>query len=270
MEDFGNRNVGRAILVAVALLCSLLLLSQCRKDEPQFGAAAYIKDTLTLPYNVDIDKDLNVDGAATIGGNLEIAGSASVDGLVMLNLVGINDLAVGNGITATFLTLNGGPLKSAKGAVTVTDDINITGDVTMNTGGRLVNANGGITVADSLYVSGDALFGAELEVTNHARINDFLILEDVEAAQIITVTGYITPTMSNQRIAAAAWVSPTVAGGCVPGTILILYNWADKNIYLADSGTLILTDNFTMGQHDTLTLMCNGGGSWAELARANN
>ena len=260
----GGRNAGKAILVAVALLCSLLVLNQCKKEEPALGPAAYIKDTLTLPYNVDIDKDLNVDGDVAIGG------SASVDGIVVLNLVGVNDLIVGNWITTTRMTLTGGPVLSTKGAVTISDDINITGDVTMNTGGRLINANGGITVADSLYVSGDALFGAELEVTNHARINDFLILEDVEAAQIITVTGYITPTMSNQRIAAAAWVSPTVAGGCVPGAILILYNWAAPNIYLADSGTLILTDNFTMGQHDILTLMCNAGGNWAELARANN
>ncbi len=264
MGEFGNRNVGRAILIAAALLCSLLVLNACEKEQNVLGPAAYIKDTLTLPYNVDIDEDLRVNGDVTIDG------SASVGNLAILNLVGLNNLVVGNGITTTFLTLSGGAMLSTKGAVTVTDDINVRGDVTMNTGGRLVNASGGITVADSLYVTGDALFGAELEVTNHARINDFLILEDVEAAAIITTTGYITPTMSNQRIAAAAWVSPTVAGGCVPGTIVILYNWADKNIFLADSGTLILTDDFLMGQHDILTLMCNAGGNWAELSRSNN
>jgi nucleoside phosphorylase len=140
----------------------------------------------------------------------------------------------------------------------------------MNVGGRIIQANGAVSVADAIDITGIAYAHDDIQALADVRITDYLIIEDVAAASIITVTGWITPTRSNQRILAEAWVTPTVNGGCVPGLMWFLYNWGAPNIYLADGSALILAGDFTMGQHDTLILMCNQGGNWAELSRSNN
>lgn len=157
----------------------------------------------------------------------------------------------------------------ATGTITATD-VAISGDITMRPGGRIVQTTGAVTVADALAVSGIIYANDDIQAKQDVRISDLLILEDVEPSHVMTVTSEITNVRSYQRIVAEAWVSPTVGAGCVPGTVWILYNWGDKNIHLADSGSLTLASDFTMGQHDILALVCNYGGNWAEWSRSDN
>ncbi len=263
-------------------------------------------DNLRIADNVLISGTLGAVGNLSTGGSLAVLGNVSDTGATLrlndntlitgtLNVSGVATFNSGarsdslftasNGIDATGgitqgvgddFVMAGGQIWDDSGSLILMDTVNlqgdleVLGDITMNAGGRLIQNNGPITVSGELYVTNDADFGADINVLNDVRISDFLIMEDVELSGIITVTEWITPTRSNQRITAEAWVTPTVNGGCVPGMFWILYNWGSENIFLVDGGSLLLTEDFLMAQHDTLMLMCNAGGSWAELSRANN
>jgi len=56
---------------------------------------------------------------------------------------------------------------------------------------------------------------------------------------------------------------------CSPGDLLLLVNTASHTLTLSDSGQVRLAGDWVAGQHDSLTLWCDGT-NWVEVSRSDN
>lgn len=91
----------------------------------------------------------------------------------------------------------------------------------------------------------------------------------VATTQLVTSTVF-TATATYQPITSTATVTPTVyTSTAVTGQTLILVNAGSNSIVFADTGTQVLSGNFTMGANDTLSLLFDGT-NWLELRRSDN
>lgn len=181
------------------------------------------------------------DTVVTAKGNTTFSGPLIVQG----------GLQVGNNITLT-----NGSIINSKGAITMTDSLNVSGQVKAGT----------LSVTGGTAAFGAAIL-AQGTVASVGSVAAGTFLQ-LSAQTGITVSGYITPTGSYQPIRAAAWVSPTLNKGA-SGYVLILTNTNTENICLVDTGAVMLSADWTAGQYDTIWLLSDGT-NWLELARSNN
>jgi hypothetical protein len=202
----------------------------------------------------------------------EAPGGGSVGVMSTTHLSG--PLQIDGGLqTGNNLTMTVGSVVNANGAVTVTDDIDVTG--ASNLRGAVSSDRGGITVTDDIVLWGGALIdetGAvtvsdALAVTGAAGLATFLRLTPATA---LTVTSWITPTGAIQPIVAEGWVSPTlnVSAGSAGDLLLLIYG-STETLFLEDTGTLMLHADWEPGQYDAL-LLYNDGTNWYEITRADN
>lgn len=85
----------------------------------------------------------------------------------------------------------------------------------------------------------------------------------------VTMNGYITPTGTYQPIAADGDVGTSNLAAGTAGQLLVLINTSDTTITITDTGTLKLSADAALTQHDALTLLSDGT-NWIELSKSTN
>ena len=126
-----------------------------------------------------------------------------------------------------------------------------------------VNANGDF---DSISVAGDSdVTTIKNTGVNPVTINDDLVITGTTTFQgsNIHASESITPTDGADITITASIVTLTPAGAtgnslaaCTTGKSALLYNSVNANVVITDTGNAILAGNQTLGQYDTLPLVC--------------
>jgi hypothetical protein len=127
--------------------------------------------------------------------------------------------------------------------VTVGDDLIVTD--AMNVYGNISSGTGAVTVTDDLDVTG------LLSVGTYARVA-------AETAISVTMNGYITPTGTLQALESAGTVATSNLAAGTAGNLLIMYNSVATTITITDTGTLVLGGNWAAGQYDAIWLWSDG------------
>lgn len=106
-------------------------------------------------------------------------------------------------------------------------------------------------------------------VTHHTNfwVEDYFTVDD-QSAETVSANEQIDPAGSYQPLTASANVTAglTVGSG---GDFLCLTNVATYTIVITDQTTVALAGNCSLGQYDSLFLLCDGT-RWVELGRSNN
>jgi hypothetical protein len=106
-------------------------------------------------------------------------------------------------------------------------------------------------------------------VTHHNNfwVEDYFTVDD-QSAETVSANEQIDPAGSYQPLTASANVTAglTVGSG---GDFLCLTNVATYTIVITDQTTVALAGNCSLGQYDSLFLLCDGT-RWVELGRSNN
>ena len=174
--------------------------------------------------------------------------------------------------TGNNLTLTNGSLISSKGAITVTDGLNVSGAVA----GVSAVWSGSQSVGGSLDVSGstamfDLLSLGSVTVTGYTQWGTWLGGAVPSAAEAITVTtnGYITPTGTLVRLTSEGNVYTNQLALTTAGRLALLWNSGAATVTITDTGTSKLAGVWTGGPYDTL-LLWSDGTAWLELGRSDN
>jgi hypothetical protein len=255
----------------VAAIVALLVVLGVTGLRPPVGPGGGGAGSLGIMSGTHYSGPLIVAGGIETGNNLTMSNGS------LINSKG--------GITVTDnLVMQGGYIMDATGAVTVNDGLAVYGNVAGT--GAYLRLNSNTLMTGSLYMDGElrvngAIFdnGAGLRLDDNTTVTGTLSSTGAVAVGTwlrgvaqsgIVVTGWITPTGSFQPISAAAWVTPTlnVSAGA-SGDMLMLVNTGTPSICLVDTGSVVLSADWTAGQYDTL-LLYHDGSRWLELARANN
>jgi hypothetical protein len=110
-----------------------------------------------------------------------------------------------------------------------------------------------VYVATSLVVTGTTTLGANIIHSS---------------STLIPTDGCtITPTAKLQSLTPAGNVGCAM-GACTSGMETILYNTANYNVVITDTGNGILAGNQTLGQYDALMLMCISS-KWVQVSAAS-
>jgi hypothetical protein len=194
-------------------------------------------------------------GTTHLSGNLTLGGNLTAGGLVSGSNLLTNTMDIGMSVGQGGMTVDdSGNLVAASATITGATALN--GGLTMDTSAFTVaNTSGNVSTAGTLAVAGNT------------TLSGFVIA----AAASITPTngGAITPTASTIILTPAAAVTPTLAACSANGTQLTLYNSVNAAIVLQDSGNLIATGALTLGQYDSLQLVCIST-KWVEIATSAN
>jgi hypothetical protein len=90
-----------------------------------------------------------------------------------------------------------------------------------------------------------------------------------QTAISVTNGGVITPTGELQLLESGGTVTATLSTGCTTGNKLILLNTVAQTIVISEATGAQLAGNYSMGQYDSLSAVCNSS-NWIETARSNN
>ena len=91
---------------------------------------------------------------------------------------------------------------------------------------------------------------------------------DDQATLTVTDTDAINPTGSYQPLTSVGTATCTLTIGSA-GDFLYLVNVGSNSIVITDQTTIALAGNYTMGQYDSLFVICDGT-RWTEIGRSNN
>lgn len=125
----------------------------------------------------------------------------------------------------------------------------------------------GTVQAGALFGTG-AVNGSTGSFTTTATVGTFLVLTP-GATQTLYEGTPITPTASYQPVTASYDMGTSAIVIKPAGTILRIVNLGTPTVKITDTGTIMLSANWTGGQYDSLTLMSDGT-NWLELARSDN
>lgn len=228
------------------------------------SGSLYIADSTEITGALDVQGgNITMQNDETLANSLNgtITATVAANGAFAINT---GNLRVGNG-TAT-QTLNGED-GYVEGLLEVDGKIYADGgispsSVTPSAAGSAASAIYAMSsdVDTGLYYPGDNTIGMSagsslaLQVDNTGvTIAEYAIL----TSQSVTPTNgdNITMTASLVNLTPAGPVTPTAAA-CTNGAWLVLYNANAQNILLQDSGNFVLTGDLTLGQYDTVQLMC--------------
>jgi len=197
-----------------------------------------------------------VDGGV-IGNNTAITGTLTVTGAT--SLVGIATttagVAVGGNLTVTGATSLVGIATTTAG-VAVGGNLTVTGATVLN-GGLAMDTNK-FTVADT---SGNTSVGGTLAVAGVTTFSGFNIYNSASITP--TDGGILTPTASLVTLTPAAALGAEM-GACTSGQKTILYNSINADVVITDTANGVLAGNQTLGQYDTLPLVCIGA-KWVQV-----
>jgi len=194
----------------------------------------------------------SVDGATgdtTIAGSLAVSGS-TVDG----GVIG-NNTAITGTLTVTGATSLVGIATTTAG-VAVGGNLTVTGATVLN-GGLAMDTNK-FTVADT---SGNTSVGGTLAVAGVTTFSGFNIYNSASITP--TDGGILTPTASLVTLTPAAALGAEM-GACTSGQKTILYNSINADVVITDTANGVLAGNQTLGQYDTLPLVCIGA-KWVQV-----
>lgn len=144
------------------------------------------------------------------------------------------------------------------GPLYVTGGIQSGNNLTL-THGALINTRGAVTVTDSLNVTAGTLWGTWLGGAVPG------------SAEAITVTtnGPITPTASLVRLTSEGNVFTDQLAVTTAGRLALLWNSGAATVTITDTGSSQLAGNWAGGPYDTLLLVSDGT-NWLELGRSDN
>ena len=248
-DTSGNvRTAGTLQTVGAATLASAVIT----------GATA-LNGGLTMDTNAFTVADTS--GNVRTAGTLRTVGAATLASAVITGSLAADSATVGGGYGSTGCTLTTAGLISCDGAGKFG---------TLESVGAATLASAVITgalSADSVSTTGAATFGGVTRSDGNFTASAFAIF----ASQNITPVNAtpFTPTHSVVILVPASAVTPTVAACVTNGTWLVLYNSAAHNVVLEDSGNFQLSGPLTLGQYDTLQLMCIAT-RWTQLAAPVN
>jgi len=205
----------------------------------------------TLAFDINSNGTVDFVGAQTHSGLLNANGGIAVD----TSAFTVAD-TTGATVIAGLLSPNAG-IAVDTSAFTVAD----TSGNTVIAGS--LAANGGITADTTAFsvanTSGDTVVGGTLTVTG----TQALVGVTTFTASPIMASESITPTDGAAIPIAANLVPLTPAGAvgnslaaCTTGKRAVLYNSISANVVITDTGNFIGAGNQTLGQFDTLPLVC--------------
>ncbi len=206
-------------------------------------ATNYINDNGTL----------NVDGVATFGDDMTVAGTLTAAAIV----------TDGNALLTSVETT---------GNITDAGTLNVTGastlDGAVSIGGGFGSTGCSLSAAGVLQCDGAATIGGSLVVTGAQSF----IGQTTEATNIIHSSASITPTDGGVLTPTAKLVTLTPAGAvgvslgsCTTGMETIIYNSVNANVVITDTGNGVLAGNQTLGQFDALMLACYAT-KWVQIS----
>ena len=240
-----------------------------------------------------ISNDMN-GGALYLDPNQSTILRAATNGLATFTLpatgtfqVTTGNLRVGNGSNGTTLngkdayiegTLEVDGVSNFAGHLTALDDILVGG------GTPTITQNGGdIYVTDQLEVDGEAQFDGAIDangtvdfaaaVVNNSTLSQGGALTILGAvlsprAAITATTGALVSTGFFQPLTSSGTVTPTITPGTT-GTTTCFYNTSATSIVFVDTGNVVLSGDFTLGQYDMLCGRSDGT-RWIEFSETDN
>ncbi len=134
----------------------------------------------------------------------------------------------------------------------------------------IVEASGdeGVNIEGSSFIDDDIIAGAALTTTTFMEIGTWL-RPSLQATLVVTVDGTITATGTNQPISATAAIGLDDIAIMSDGDVLMLTNVGTNTVTITDTGVIMLSGDIALGQHDTLTLLCDGT-NWKQIATSDN
>jgi len=120
----------------------------------------------------------------------------------------------------------------------------------------------GISNFSSLVLSGDLVIGDDVTIVGD-------VVTQPTTAIVVTNGSTITPLGAYVPITGSTGVGTSSIAAPTAGRLIYITNLANATITLTDTGTLRLSANFAMGQHDSITLRGDGT-NWIEAGRSNN
>ncbi|GIK36561.1 MAG: hypothetical protein BroJett011_03940 [Chloroflexota bacterium] len=121
-------------------------------------------------------------------------------------------------------------------------------------------SDGSLTTAAGVTVS-----AGNLTVSNgDAVIADFAQIA-AQTAISLTNGGILTPTGTFQPIQSGGAVTVTMSSGCSTGQEVLLVNRVNQTIIISETDTSALSDNASLGQYDSLHLLCDTS-RWIQIA----
>ncbi len=205
----------------------------------------------TLALDINSDGTVDYTGAQTYSGLLNANAGIAVD----TSAFTVADTS-GNTVIAGSLAANGG----------ITADTNkfTVADATGNTviAGSLA-ANGGISADTTAFTVADTTGNTVIAGTLTVTSTQSLVGVTTFTASPIMSSESITPTDGADITIVANLVTLTPGGAtgnslaaCTTGKWAVLYNSISANVVITDTGNFIGAGNQTLGQFDTLPLVC--------------
>jgi hypothetical protein len=221
-------------------------------------SSVYSKDDVEAVDDLIAGDDVTVTDDVTVGGDLAVTGATTAVGLTATGTVQAEQLTSTDDANVTDLI--------TCADLTATDDVVVSDDLLVSDQSDLVgnigSSTGALTMTDDVNITGALTLDGLVSVGTFARI-------PAESGIVVTMNGYITPTGTLQAISAAGTVNTSNLAAGTAGDVLIMYNTSAQTINITDTGTIMLSANWAAGQYDTIWLWSDGT-NWLEIGRSNN
>ena len=256
-----------------------------------YGPDLTLTDDLIVGDDSTLTGDLDVSGATTLNSTLDVDGnitsgtgfitvtdSVFIDGqadaiqltvqgyttqtaniLVAEDSAGTDQFTVSiTGTTVAGTTDLVGNVSSSTGSITMTDSVNVTGAVDLDST---------LNVDTTSALVGDVTASADVSTGLFAKLAEQTFIS-VTAGGTITATGTYQPIQSGSAVTTSLTIA--IADGETVGQILILVNENAADVIIIDNGANThLSANISLGNDDTLWLIWDGA-DWLELGHVDN
>ena len=138
---------------------------------------------VAIPSNVNVERDLFVDGNTRITGNTSIIGDLVVSGNLTLDTIGFDDLSIAG--SGTF-----GNTLSVTGATTLSN-VTVLGNVAQLNVSTTSNLGGDVNVTGNTYISGDLTVGGNITL-DAVGFDDLQVSGSANIGNTLTVGGNTT------------------------------------------------------------------------------
>jgi predicted acyltransferase (DUF342 family) len=138
---------------------------------------------IAIPSNVNVERDLFVDGNTRITGNTSIIGDLVVSGNLTLDTIGFDDLSVAG--SGTF-----GNTLSVTGATTLSN-VTVLGNVAQLNVSTTSNLGGDVNVTGNTYISGDLVVSGNITL-DEVGFDDLQVSGSANVGNTLTVGGNTT------------------------------------------------------------------------------
>ena len=263
-----------SLALGIAILLGVLLFAACTvTSEPDVstrgsgsitGVTAVIGGGFgSTGCTLSSAGNMQCDGAATIGGNATVTGTAAISATTIGGGFGSTGCTISS---AGVLQCNGA--STIGGAQTVTGTLNANGGLAVDTSAFVVaNTSGNTQIAGTLGVTGTSTLVGAVSISGATTLAG---LNKITAGTSITVTNgaAFALTATFQPITAAGTVTPTIT---IPaaGVYACIYNTSAQTVNIADTGNQVLSAAWAGTQYATLCGYSDGT-RFLEISRSIN